>query len=236
VIKRRCVFVIGFMASGKTTMGSLLAKLLGRPFADTDDLIEEKSGMRIRELFEREGEARFRDLERELLLELKSAAGTSSGGAGFAEIAGGGGKRLGCLLSDLASGRGAVIATGGGLPCGSGNMRRMKEIGTVVYLRAGVDDILGRLTRTRDGADRPVFRKLKERAREKRGAGAKATDRGAASKGRALREELLALLDAREPFYLEADVVVENSDARSREETASRIVEALSALEPREEA
>jgi shikimate kinase len=229
----RCVFVVGFMASGKTTVGSRLAIRLGRPFADTDDLIEQKTGMRISELFEREGEARFREIERELLLDIANAAGTSGG----ASAGGARGKIRGRLLTDLAAGRGAVIATGGGFPCESGNMRKMKEIGTVVYLSTGVDDIVARLSRMRNGADRPVFRRLKERALEKQGAGG--PDEGApppAAAGDPLREELSALLASREPFYLEADVVVRTGEAQSPEETVNRIVEALHALEPREEA
>jgi shikimate kinase len=226
--KGRCVFVIGFMASGKTTVGRFLAKRLGRSFFDTDDLIEEKAGMRIRELFGSQGEARFRELERELLVELKNASGgTGVGGRGY---------RIGRLLSNLAAGRGVVISTGGGLPCGSGNMRLMRELGPVVYLRASVDDILGRLVRMSDGAERPVFRELRERALEKRGPQAPASVGSTPAERRALREELSALLTARETFYLKADLVVENGDAQSREETVSRIIEALSALEPREEA
>jgi shikimate kinase len=226
--KGRCVFIIGFMASGKTTVGRVLAKRLGCSFYDTDDLIEERAGMRIRELFAAQGEARFRDLERELLADLKNASeGAASRGRGH---------RLGRLLSNLAAERGVVISTGGGLPCGSGHMRLMKEIGTVVYLRASVDDILERLTRMRAAADRPVFRELRERALEKRGPEApECGSSGPAERG-ALKEELAALLAAREAFYLEADLVVENSNARVREEAVSRIIGALSAFETREEA
>jgi shikimate kinase len=234
--KGRFVFVIGFMASGKTTAGKLLANRLGRSFFDTDDLVEEKAGMRIRELFDRQGEARFRELERELLVELKNASeGTVRGGSGVRAGVGAGrgvGHRLGRLRADIAAGRGVVISTGGGLPCGSGNMRLMKELGAVVYLRASVDDILERLSRMRDGADRPVFRELRERALAKRGPEAQPPSSSAFDERRALRGELAALLAARETFYLEADLVVKNSEAQGREETVSLVIEALSALEP----
>jgi shikimate kinase len=216
--------------------------------------------MPIKELFGSLGETGFRGLERELLIELGKvsstarglAPGTSSGAdqgsasgtaqgtsQGIAPGAGAGGAAGGihfALLRDLAAGRGAVIATGGGLPCERGNMSRMKEIGPVVYLRAGIDDILRRLSRMKDAADRPVFRKMKERSLEKRGAGTPEDDGGAIGGANVLRMELSSLLAARETSYLEADLVVENSDATGREETVRRIVEALDALDRREEA
>jgi shikimate kinase len=210
------VFIVGFMACGKTTVGRLLADRLGLSFADTDDLIEEKEGMRVRDVFATRGEARFRELERELLAELKRA---SEGAAGS-----GHGARLDRLLSDLAAGGGAVIATGGGLPCSRGAMDLMKELGTVVYLRPGLDDILERLARMRNDEDRPVFRDLKERAL---GKPRRASGPGAASERGALREELAALHAGREPFYLEADIVVENGNETTRDETADRIAKAL---------
>lgn len=51
------------MGSGKSTIGPVLAKRLGRPFQDLDDLIEKEQGMSIAEIFERYGEAYFRELE-----------------------------------------------------------------------------------------------------------------------------------------------------------------------------
>lgn len=57
----------GFMGTGKTYVGRVLAKKLGTTFIDTDTLIEKDAGMSIREIFERFGEARFRSLEREAI-------------------------------------------------------------------------------------------------------------------------------------------------------------------------
>jgi shikimate kinase len=59
------VFLIGFMASGKTTVGRLLAAALGFRFADLDDQIVAAAGATIPEIFAREGEAGFRAKERE---------------------------------------------------------------------------------------------------------------------------------------------------------------------------
>lgn len=61
------IALIGFMGSGKTTVGRLLAGRLGYRFRDLDDLIEERAGRTIREIFAKEGEAVFRDLETESL-------------------------------------------------------------------------------------------------------------------------------------------------------------------------
>ncbi|MBR1408302.1 MAG: shikimate kinase [Clostridia bacterium] len=69
---RRHVLLCGFMACGKTTVGRLAARRLGVPFADTDMLIEEKTGQTIPEIFEARGEASFRDLEHEVLCSLPS--------------------------------------------------------------------------------------------------------------------------------------------------------------------
>jgi shikimate dehydrogenase len=57
----------GFMASGKTTVGRLLSRMLGLPLVDTDMLIQEETGRSIRRIFEQDGEERFRELERQVI-------------------------------------------------------------------------------------------------------------------------------------------------------------------------
>ncbi len=59
----RQIVLVGFMGSGKTTVGRRLAKLLGIPFIDTDSLVEKKAGMTAAEIFAASGEQRFRELE-----------------------------------------------------------------------------------------------------------------------------------------------------------------------------
>ncbi|MBM3402592.1 MAG: shikimate kinase [Bacteroidetes bacterium] len=61
------VFLIGFMGSGKTTIGKKLAIYLKYEFIDLDKLIESKAGMSIVDYFELHGEEAFRDLERTIL-------------------------------------------------------------------------------------------------------------------------------------------------------------------------
>ena len=74
----RNVVLCGFMGSGKTTVGRLLAKRTGLPFVDMDDYIEEKAGMAVSEIFKRHGEAYFRDLEHEASKELQAGTAASS--------------------------------------------------------------------------------------------------------------------------------------------------------------
>ncbi len=64
---RRSVALIGFMGSGKTTVGKCLAAKLGFEFLDTDDLVEERAGMEIPQIFDDLGEASFRRLEKSVL-------------------------------------------------------------------------------------------------------------------------------------------------------------------------
>jgi shikimate kinase len=63
------LILTGFMGTGKTTVGRLVAEKLGREFIDTDLVIEERHGP-IQEIFDRQGESAFRDIERALALEL----------------------------------------------------------------------------------------------------------------------------------------------------------------------
>ncbi|MGL4607839.1 MAG: shikimate kinase [Eubacteriaceae bacterium] len=61
--KKDRIALIGFMATGKTTIGPRLAKELNFDFIDTDEMIEQKTGLKISEIFERFGEKKFRELE-----------------------------------------------------------------------------------------------------------------------------------------------------------------------------
>lgn len=57
------LFLIGFMGSGKTTLGKRLAKKLEYEFADMDEILEAQEGMCITDIFKHKGEAYFRELE-----------------------------------------------------------------------------------------------------------------------------------------------------------------------------
>jgi shikimate kinase len=67
---QRNIILVGFMGTGKTTVGRILASRLGWTFTDTDAFIQEQTGMTIGRMFEEHGEAFFRQQETEALREL----------------------------------------------------------------------------------------------------------------------------------------------------------------------
>ena len=69
---RTNIVLIGFMGSGKSSIGRLVAARLGFQFVDTDAVLVEREGREIAEIFAREGEARFRDLESAVLASLSA--------------------------------------------------------------------------------------------------------------------------------------------------------------------
>lgn len=74
-MKWRNLYLSGFMAAGKSTVGKLLAARLNAPFYDTDALIAAKAGKPIPEIFKEDGEAAFRSLESGVLAEIAGRSG-----------------------------------------------------------------------------------------------------------------------------------------------------------------
>jgi shikimate kinase len=111
------IVLIGMPGCGKSTIGRQLARLRQLPFLDTDHEIEGELGCSIREFFDREGEAAFRDIEQRVIGEL------------------------------VASSTGTVIATGGGSVLREANRAAMQRGATVVYLRTAPEDLARRLIR-----------------------------------------------------------------------------------------
>jgi shikimate kinase len=68
--KPRRIVLTGFMGSGKSTVGPLVARRLGWAFLDVDDVIEAEAGSSIAEIFTRDGEAAFRDREHAMIARL----------------------------------------------------------------------------------------------------------------------------------------------------------------------
>jgi len=64
------IFLIGYRGTGKTTIGNVLARRLGKRFIDADVYLEQKEGRTIREIFEEDGEEGFRDIESRIVEEL----------------------------------------------------------------------------------------------------------------------------------------------------------------------
>lgn len=115
----RNIFLIGFMASGKTTLCDALSDATGCATADLDEVIERRAGKSITEIFRDSGEAGFRAMESDILREL------------------------------AISSQPRIIACGGGTPCNDTNLRIMKENGLVVWLKPDIGVILRRLAENR---------------------------------------------------------------------------------------
>jgi shikimate kinase len=83
----RPVVLVGMMGVGKSTVGRKLAQLLDVPFADADDEIEEAAQMTVAEIFERFGEAYFRDGERRVIARLLESGPSvlATGGGAFVQ-------------------------------------------------------------------------------------------------------------------------------------------------------
>ena len=81
------IVLVGFMGSGKSSVGRELARRFGVPFVDVDAWIEAAAGCRIRDLFAREGEPAFREREKAALREVLSVKGCviATGGGAFAD-------------------------------------------------------------------------------------------------------------------------------------------------------
>ena len=97
----RPIFLIGMMGAGKTTIGRILARCLGREFVDLDHAIEAKCGVRISVIFEIEGEEGFRRRETAQLDECSAQAGIV--------LATGGGAVLAPQNRELLKSRGTVV-------------------------------------------------------------------------------------------------------------------------------
>lgn len=96
----KTIYLCGFMGCGKSTIGKIVSKKLGVLFYDLDSYIEEKSGMKIPEIFEKNGEEHFRSLETQAIEEFQSKRGV---------VATGGGALLSEKNSDIANKNGITV-------------------------------------------------------------------------------------------------------------------------------
>jgi len=113
------IVIIGFMGSGKSTVGRSLHQRLGYPLVDMDQVIEQRAGKSISEIFATDGEPAFRDIETALLRE----------------------------LGDPAAPR-RIISTGGGIVGRAENRTLLKSLGYVVWLHAPAAVILARTNKS----------------------------------------------------------------------------------------
>lgn len=113
--KGKNIVLIGFMGSGKTSVGLRLSYRLRMPVEDTDKVIETKEGRTINEIFATDGEEAFRNMETALLESISTRNYRR------------------------------IVSVGGGTPVREVNRPLLKKCGTVVYLRAKAETIYNRL-------------------------------------------------------------------------------------------
>ena len=109
--------LVGMMGSGKTSVGRRLAARLGRPFLDSDDEVEARTGRTVREIFEAEGEAAFRAQESR------------------------------ALADALDRREPVVVAAAGGVVLDRANRERLRGAGTVIWLDARPEHLAPRAAR-----------------------------------------------------------------------------------------
>ena len=159
------VALIGFMGTGKTSVGRLTAELLHFDYLDTDEMIQAATGRTIAEIFSTNGERAFRELEEKTVAELTGKTRT-------------------------------VISAGGGLPVNPANLASLKTHALVVCLWASPAKIWERV---RNQAHRPLLHDPDP------------------------QKKIHELLAAREPFYKQADILL-NTESRSLREVAQQVV------------
>lgn len=115
------IVLIGFMGSGKSTVGRELHQRLGYPLVDMDQVIEQRAGKPITAIFAEAGEEAFREMETQLLEELTDPTGPRR-----------------------------IISTGGGVIGREENRALLRHLGYVVWLHAPTDVILDRTSKNRD--------------------------------------------------------------------------------------
>ncbi|HPG11797.1 MAG TPA: shikimate kinase [Chitinophagaceae bacterium] len=109
------IFLIGFMGSGKTYWGRQLSQKLSIPFFDLDEQVVSHAEKSIKDIFDQEGEEKFRLLEKDLLHIITESHDSF------------------------------VMACGGGTPCYFNNIEYMNQAGTTVWVNTDMDILFERL-------------------------------------------------------------------------------------------
>lgn len=159
------IALIGFMGTGKTSVGRLVAEQLHFHYVDTDEMIQSATGKTIAEIFSASGEPAFRSLEEKVVQEVAEKSQT-------------------------------VISCGGGLPVNPQNLAGLKAHALVVCLWASPAKIWERV---KSQTHRPLLHDPDP------------------------QKKIRELLAVREPFYKQADILL-NTDSRSLREVAQQVV------------
>jgi shikimate kinase len=132
----RAVFLVGFMGSGKTSVGRTLAERLNWSFEDLDDRIAERERRSIAEIFRESGEAAFRQAEHSALLH---------------------------VLEEVQGGTARIVALGGGAFAQKRNQVLLETAGVpTIFLSAGVEELWRRCCQQAadTGTERPLLENM----------------------------------------------------------------------------
>jgi shikimate kinase len=112
---KKHIFLTGFMGSGKSTIGKNLATQLQVKFVDTDDRIEAQYNIEIKEIFQEQGESRFREYEESMLDEI------------------------------IEKEKPAIISLGGGTLLSQVNLKKALSSGVLIYIKSSPTEIWNRI-------------------------------------------------------------------------------------------
>jgi shikimate kinase len=127
------VVLLGYMASGKSSIGKKLAKRLDFKFVDLDDYIAKKEAISIPEIFKKKGEIYFRKKESEILNEL------------------------------LHQNEDFILAVGGGTPCYGNNMEIINTNAKSIYLKGSINAIYTKLSKPKNKQKRPLITTISDK-------------------------------------------------------------------------
>ena len=171
LLEGRNIVLTGFMGSGKSSVGKELCKILGYEMIDTDAEIEKQQGTTISEIFEIRGEQAFRDMETDYVRELSVSGRTRM-----------------------------VLSVGGGLPIREENREYLKQLGSVVFLKATPETVYERV---KDDESRPLL------------------------KSEDVLGKIRQLQDARRDIYSLASDIETDTDDKTLSDVALEIIEQL---------
>ncbi|MBL8696468.1 MAG: helix-turn-helix domain-containing protein [Planctomycetes bacterium] len=134
--QEKSIALLGLRGAGKSAVGRRLAKRLGLPFVELDGLVEERAGLRLREIFELHGEDYYRRVEAEALFDL------------------------------LGRGERVVLATSGGIVTNRSAFDRLKRDTTTIWLKATPEDHWNRVVEQGDHRPMANDPLAKERLRQ----------------------------------------------------------------------
>ena len=207
------------MGCGKSSVGRKLSELLCCPFMDLDDVIVESAGRSIPEIFASEGEQVFRQMELEALKQIISPSVMSQcaplAPSHFVDV------RKCQFRTSVSSPEDEtlVLALGGGAVMTKECAEIVKEQTCCVYLKASIETLMEHLSGEADG--RPM---LQGKAASQE---AGTSLRGAERRGNPLQERIAELMAQRSETYEKTAHIIVDTDGKSIEEIAQKILESI---------